>query len=114
MSTTAIYFSTPTRKVNERSTMVVVAKFRDRATNLDVTPTNVSYRLDGPCGQITGPTSVTTGMSISITIPTLSNQILNDTRVLEPRTLTVIADLGLSTEFRDSLNYEIRNRPYYS
>ena len=110
----AIYLSTPTRKINERSSMVVTARFRDRATNADVTPTNVYYRLDGECGEITGWTSVTPGTTATVTIPTASNQIRNDTRRLEPRYLSFAADYGLSTEYRETFRYEVRNQAYVS
>lgn len=113
-STNQILFSTPQRKVNERSSMVVTARFRDRATNADVTPTTVSYRLDGERGEITGWTTATPGPTATITLTATQNQIYNDTRALESRILSVAADLGLSTEFRESMSYMIRNQPYFS
>lgn len=111
---TAIYFSTATRKVNERSSMLVTARFRDRATNLDVTPTNVRYRLDGECGEITGWTTATPGTTAAITLTSAQNAILNDTRTLEERTLSVAADYGLSTQFIESMTYQVRNQPYFT
>lgn len=110
----AIFFSTPQRKVNERSSVVIIARFRDRATNADVTPTNVKYRLDGAIGEIVGWTTATPGTTVSITLTSDNNQIYNDTRRLESRTLSVAADYGLATEFRESTKYEVRNRPYFT
>lgn len=107
-----IVLSTPTRKINERSSMVVTARFRDRATNADVTPTNIYYRLDGECGQITDWTSVTPGTTASVTIPAESNRIYNNARALEPRYLSFAADKGLSTEYRETFRYEVRNQAY--
>lgn len=108
-----IVLSTPTRKVNERSSMVVVARFRDRATNADVTPTNAYYRLDsGEIGEVTGWTSVTAGTTVTVTLTPTQNQIYNCTRRLESRFLSFAADYGLATEYRETFKYEIRNQPY--
>jgi hypothetical protein len=109
-----ITFSTPTRRINERSVMVVVARFRDRATVADVTPTNVKYRLDGERGEITGWTAATPGTTVTITLTASENQIYNDTRALEKRSLSVAADYGLATQFIESMQYEVRNQSYTS
>lgn len=111
----AIYLSTPTRKVNERSSMVVTARFRDRATNADVTPTNVKYRLDdAETGQITDWTSLTPGTTASVTLTPTQNQVLNCTRALEAKFISFAADYGLSTEYRETFRYEVRNQAYVS
>jgi hypothetical protein len=110
----AIYFSTPTRKVNERSSMVIVARFQDRATNTDVTPTNCKYRLDGECGEILGWTSLTPGTTATITLTPAQTAILQDSRALETKTLSVAADYGLSTQFIESMTFQVRNQPYLS
>lgn len=111
----SIFLSTPTRKINERSSMVVTARFRDRATNADVTPTNIYYRLDGgETGEITGWTSLTPGTTASVTLTPTQNQILNCTRVLESKFISFAADYGLSTEYRETFKYEVRNQAYAS
>jgi hypothetical protein len=112
MSTTAIYFSTPTRKINERSSMVIVARFRDRSAGTDVTPTNVKYRLDGECGEILGWTSLTPGTTATITLTPAQTAILENSRALETKTLSVAADYGLSTQFINSMTFQVRNQPY--
>lgn len=95
--------------------MVVTARFRDRATNADVTPTNVYYRLDDlAVGEITGWTSLTPGTTASVTLTGAQNQIYNCTRTLEARMLTVAADYGLTTEYRDFMRYEVRNLPTFT
>jgi hypothetical protein len=109
-----ITLSTPTRKINERSSMVVTARFRDRATAADVTPTTIDYRLDGECGQITDWTSLTPGTTASATLTPTQNEILNDTRALEPKYITFAADRGLATEYRETFRYEVRNHGYVS
>lgn len=112
--TDQIVFSTPQRKINERSVMVVVARFRDRATNTDVTPTNVRYRLDGECGEITGWTAATPGTTVTITLTPEQTAIRNDTRTMEAKTLSVAADYGLSTQYIDSMRFDVRNQAYTS
>lgn len=109
----AIYLSTPTRKVNERSSMVVTARFRDRATNADVTPTNIYWRLDdADVGEIAGWTSATPGTTVSITLSPTQNQILNGTRSLEAKFISFAADYGLATEYRETFRYEVKNQRY--
>lgn len=110
-----ITLSTPSRKVNERSSMVVVARFRDRATNADVTPTNIYYRLDdGECGEITGWTSLTPGTTATVTLSPTQNLIRNCTRALEPKYLSFAADYGLSTEYRETFRYSVTNQKYFT
>lgn len=114
-SCNAIYLSTPTRKVNERSSMVVTARFRDRVTNADVTPTNVYYSLfDGECGEITGWTSLTPGTTATVTLTPTQNQIRNCARALEAKYISFAADYGLSTEYRETFRYEVRNQAYFT
>lgn len=111
----AIYLSTPTRKVNERSSMVVTARFRDRATNADVVPTNVYWRLDDAAlGELAGWTSVTPSATPSITISATANQIYNCTRAFEARFISFAADYGLATEYRETFKYEVRNQRYFT
>lgn len=109
-----IAFSTPQRKINERSVMVVVARFRDRATNADVTPTNAKYRLDGPNGEVLGWTTVTATTTATITLTAAQTAILNDTRTLQDMTLSVAADYALATQFIETLPFQVRNNPYLS
>lgn len=111
----AIFLSTPTRKISERSSMVVTARFRDRATNADVTPTNVYYSLfDGDGCQITGWTSLTTGTTVSLTLTPTQNLIRNCTRASEAKYLSFAADYGLATEYRETFRYSVTNQKYVS
>lgn len=114
MATTQITFSTPTARINERSVMAIVARFRDRATDADVTPTNVRYRLDGECGEILGWTTATPGTSVTLTLTSAQTAIENDTRSIEPKVLSVAADYGLSTQFIETYRFEVRNNGYTS
>lgn len=95
----------------ENSRVPVTARFLDRASADEVTPTNVRYRLD--ClttgKQIADWTSATPGETVNITITPTQNAMQSDCNVRERKQLTVAADYGLSTEFRESLVYEIEN-----
>lgn len=95
----------------ERSQFVAGVRFRDRAVDDEVTPTNVKYRLDClTTGQIVLDwTSVTPGETVSITVTPTQNAIVNDGNTHERKQLMVAADYGLSTQFIDSIDYEITN-----
>jgi hypothetical protein len=103
------------RQVNERSALTVTARFRDRAAVADVTPTNVYWRLDDENGcQLADWTSVTPASQVSIAVPAEQNRILNCTKPVEQRTLTVMADRGLATQFTVAYYYSVRNLPWRS
>lgn len=95
----------------ESSSVTATARFRDRASADEVTPTNVYYRLDClTTGKaLTDWTSATPGETVDITITPTQNAMQSDCNVRERKQITVAADYGLSTEFRESLVYEIEN-----
>jgi hypothetical protein len=113
LTTNQIAFSTPTRVINERSSMVVTVNFRDRSTSSGITPTNVSYRIDGD-GEILGWTSVTPASEMEITLTPAQTAIQNDSRRVERKTLSVAADYGLDTQFIQTMSFQVRNQPYSS
>lgn len=105
-----IVFRFPRDRIKERSALTVVARFRDRATDADVTPTNVSYRIDNLSNgaEILDWTSIATGTTVSIV--TTPDQ--NECKVRDEwqrNLLTVAADYGLSTQYVETFEYEIRN-----
>lgn len=107
-----IAFSTPKRVVNEQSTMVITARFRNRAAAADATtPTNVYYQVTDPLSGvvITSLTSVTPANPLTLTLTTTQTKILNDTRSQELKELVVIADYGLATQFTDRMSFRVRN-----
>lgn len=113
MAADQITLTTNSRKVNERSSVVMTARFRNRATAADVTPTNVKYRLDDAgTGQITDWTTVTPGTSVSVTLTPTQTQILNCARNLEAKFISFAADYGLATEYRETFRFDVRNQPY--
>lgn len=109
--TDQITFSLSKDTWKERSQIVVGARFRDRATADEVTPTNVQYRLDClTTGQsILDWTSVTPGETVSITVTPTQNAIVSDCNAHERKQLTVAADYGLTTQFVESIDWEITN-----
>lgn len=108
-----ITFSTPTRKIPEGSSAVVLARFRDRDLNTDIVPSNVAYRIDSEFGcPIADWTSATATATTAITLTAEQNAIRNRLRNIEANVLTVAADRGLSTEYRDTFRFEIKNEPY--
>lgn len=105
-----ITFTFPRDRINERSALTITARFRDRATDADVTPTNVRYRIDNltNCTEILDWTAVSTGTSVSI-VTTPDNNECKVRADWQRNLLTVAADYGLSTQFNESFEYSIRN-----
>lgn len=116
MAADAIYFTANTRKITEGSSLVVTARFRNTGSNADVTPTNVNYRIDEPVSRciIQDWTAVTPGASVAITTSPDNNRVRNCLKATERRVLTVSSDYGLSTQIRDSFQYELKNLPTVS
>ena len=112
MTTTAIYFRTQNRKVNESTHMVIVARFQDRSTGTDVIPTNCRYRLDSDTHAIRDWTELTPGNEVTIELTPAETAISNATRVLERKVLAVAADYGLSSVFVETMPFHVRNNPY--
>lgn len=112
MALSQITFSAPLQ-VNERSSMMVTARFRDRAAMTDVTPTNAYWRLDDQDGcQLTDWTSISPATQVSITISGEQNRNLNCSRPSETKILTVMADRGLAGQFTASYSYTVKNLPW--
>lgn len=107
--TDQIVFTYRKDRWKENSQVSVTARFLADAAA--VTPTNVHYRLD--ClttgTKLADWTSATPGETVDITITPTQNAMQSDCNVLERKQLTVAADYGLSTEFRESWVYEIEN-----
>jgi hypothetical protein len=110
MSTDTISFRGPT-EVTERSSANFTAAFRDSVALAAFTPTNVYWRLDDEAGaEIAGWTELSPpDTSVAIAVSADQNAIRNDARGVERKTLTVMADRGLSTQFAQSYSYAVRN-----
>lgn len=108
MSNTFIQLQQPRYK--ERSGFSTTAYFRDN-DNAASAPTTVHYRIDDIVSEtnITDWTSVSAGVSVTITITPTENRMVNNINETERRQLTVSADKGLSTESRDTLLWRVVN-----
>lgn len=111
MACDLISMSTPRRTVNEQTTMVVHARFRNRASAADVTPTTVAYRVDDlSIGlQLVDWTTVTPASSVDITITSTANKIQNDFRQYEAKQITVKTNSGLTDQFIESFTWDVKN-----
>jgi hypothetical protein len=103
-----IVFTTRRDRIAEKSAITITARFLGAGTA--VTPTNVSYRLDNleTGREVLDWTSVTTGLTATITLPGSLHDCLTRLPV-EQFQLQVAADYGLSTEYRESYCYQVRN-----
>lgn len=97
--------------IREKSRHVITVTFRDRATAANVTPTNVYYRLDDLTTgiEIVDWTSVSTDDELNITITPTQNELKDQSHQYETRELSVAADYGLSTQFIESVTFQIEN-----
>lgn len=105
-----IVFTYPRDRINERSSLTVVARFRDRATDADVTPTNVKYRLDNLTtgAEVLDWTSAVTGTTSTITITPDQNEHRCRSE-WQQMYLTVAADYGLAGQHNECFTYWVRD-----
>ena len=106
-----IVFSARKDRIKEGSRLIVTARFRDRATQANVTPTNVKYRLD--ClttgAAIADWTTATPGTTVAITTTPEQNAIRDQGQYSERKQLTVAADYGLSTQYVETFDYWVES-----
>lgn len=104
--------------VVERSAATFTANFRDQVAGAGATPTNAYWRIDNEDGcQIADWTALTIGESATtadISVSADLNAIRNCTKARERRTLTVMADRGLSTQFAAASGFDVRNLAWQS
>jgi len=101
----------PRTLVSEGSALTATAYFRDRATKAASAPTTVKYRLDclSTCTTIADWTTATPGTSVTIPVTGTQNEIQADSNATEVKQLTVMADEGLVTQYRQSIRWKISN-----
>ena len=101
----------PRPGVKERSAFTAIVYFATRSTGAAATPTNVYYRVDNLSTrtQIADWTSVSPGTSVSISITPTHNTIQDACNTVERVQLTVDLDHDLSTQVRESTDWEIKN-----
>lgn len=97
--------------VREQSQHTIEVTFRDRATIANVTPTNIRYRIDDLASGavILDWTAVSADDEITLTITPTQNALQSQCSREEVRQVSVAADYGLSTQFIDSITYEVEN-----
>lgn len=105
-----IVFRFPRDRISDRSSLTVVARFRDRATDAEVTPTTVTYRLDNVTSgaEVADWTAATPGTTASI-VTTPDNNEHKVSLEWQQMRLTVAADRGLSTQYNESFDYWVRD-----
>ena len=102
-------------EIRERAALTLRVFFRDSAAFSDAAPTNVYYRLDDDGSGITladwtavaAPVLPTNYVDITLTPE--QNRVVNDTRQLERKTISVMADRGLATQQVADYTYAVRN-----
>lgn len=102
------------RLVTEKSAYTLTAKFYDDATEAwaATTPTTARYRIDDGCGlTVKDWTALTPSNSIDISVSSSDNAIVDDSRELESKTLTVQCNSGLSTQWQATFTWQVRNLP---
>lgn len=111
MSCDQITFTLPKDRWKEQSQIAVGARFRDRAIADEVTPTNVRYRLDCLTTgiEILDWTAVSPGETVTVTVTPTQNKIQHDFNRTERKQLMIAADYGLSTQFVESIDWEVTN-----
>ena len=107
---TDTFIKLPEPSYKEKSSFALTVYFRDSADAAEA-PTTVDYRIDDIDRResITGWTSVTPGVSVSITVTANENRMLNHSFLREKRQITVSADKGLDGETRDTIQWYVEN-----
>lgn len=98
-------------EVRERSSASITVSFRDQAALATIVPTNVYYRLDDETGLVlldwTNKAPPLAAVVLAITAE--QNRNVTPARGIERKTLSVMADRGLATQFAASFEYVVRN-----
>jgi hypothetical protein len=99
----------PRPQVKEGSAFTATAYFRTAGEG--VVPTNAYYRIDNltACTVVKDWTSITAAASISVPVTSTHNAMVSQAHRTERLQLTVDADHGLSTQVRDSAQWEVSN-----
>ena len=102
-------------EIKERAALTLRVYFRDSAAFANAAPTNVYYRLDDDGSGVTladwtvkTPPVLPTNY-VDITLTPEQNRVINETRQLERKTISVMADRGLATQQVADYTYGVRN-----
>lgn len=101
----------PKTVFDEESAFTATAYFRIRSTKAADTPTTIHYRVDclSTKTELQAWTSVSAASSASIAITRAMNEIQDDTKSIETRQLTVLANKGLTDQATGSVRWKVRN-----
>ena len=96
--------------IKERNSISVTAYFRN-SSDAATAPTTVHYRIDDITTntEILTWTAVSAAASVSITVKSAENKIVQQSNKRERRQITVSADKGTTTETRDTAEWYIEN-----
>lgn len=101
----------PKLTVKEGSAFTATAYFRTRATGAAATPTSIKYRVD--ClttgRELTDWTTVSAASNVSIPITATHNAMQSNYCLRETKQLTVSMDFELSTQVRESVQWEVED-----
>lgn len=108
-------------ELKERSAGTFRVSFRDQDANTNVVPTNCYYRLDDDgTGMVLtewtplSPMPVLPINYLDIPITAEQNRNIISSKEIERKTLSVMANRGLATQFVGTYGYSIRNLSWVS
>ncbi len=99
--------------IKEGSAAFFTLTFTDE-DNVARVPATVAWRLDdvdedGTLTQIDDWTALIAASTINLAVPGASNDIIDATKIIEHKLVTIRADVGLATESNNDLQYRVRN-----
>ena len=111
MAVDQIALSIPETKVKEGSSFTATAYFRTRSTGVATTPTSIKYRLDclTTSTELADWTTVSAASSATIAITATHNAIQSAGNDFEMKQLVVATDYGLSTQYVESVQWQVQN-----
>lgn len=106
-----IEFQLAKTKWNEGSAFPLPVYLRLRSTGAAATPTTIHWRLDclSTAKEIEGDTSVAAASNFTIAVAGAHNAIQSDCNEYEVKQLTVTTDVGLSTQYRETVTWRVVN-----
>lgn len=96
---------------NEGASFVATAVFRDRETAAADAPSTVKYRVDclSTGREITGWTNASAAASVSISVTSTHNAILDGSNEYEIKQMTVIGDYGAADQSVGVVQWRVTN-----
>lgn len=107
-------------EIRERSSTTIRAGFRDSQNFVNVAPLNISYRLDDDSSGLVLVDWTSKAIPVlpinyvDIALTADQCRIVNPALSFERKTITVMADRGLATQFVGSYTFAVRNLAWSS